>query len=634
MLRDNAFRDVQMAKLISISVIIIIFIILGIAMLPPAPKPFENGELETRKDNLYGVENIIPHDTIASLLLGKANYDPKQLDDKGYADYVWFKDDLKPALNALGTPSDVITALEDLINDEDPILRQAAVAALKDAELSEDLIDILVEALGHEDRQVCEAAVYIFIRLGWDYIQGASPGGHFENHPEFHEILSNKLIVAAESDNQRLSAASVFALVLIQGDCINFLSGTFDNLESQDPDVRYFAAKAISNAWHVDYDNYNPELLSAAVPGLIEMLDDEDKGCRLAAIEALRPLGQVAGESIPGILAILSDADPEIRSAAAGALGVITSENSQVNTALLSLLEDEDAMVKIEAAGALGRLGIGAVDAVPVLISSLGLTEDDAEFYAIHYLQYFGPDAVEAVPSLVNLMQTCDSQTKSSILGTLGRIGPPAHEAVPALLSLMETADEYEMINIMTALIGIEEETELVYETLIGIIEDNSSANGYYAYRLIGDLAIKNPEYIPTIFKLLIEPVSYVIYRPENTIVDVLTVHYMPVDTILTYIDPSLYDNEYPSLSYILGHLGQRNSVYIPEIIDLLESDDPVIFIAACDALAEVGKPASDAIPILREHYFDADQEIAEKARSTSEQIIQSNVKSRGSVLN
>jgi hypothetical protein len=191
---------------------------------------------------------------------------------------------------------------------------------------------------------------------------------------------------------------------------------------------------------------------------------------------------------------------------------------------------------------------------------------------------------------------------------------------------MLDTADDRDSYCIMGALVGIDEETELVYETLTNKIKDSSFSYSSFAFDLLTDLAIKNPEYIPGVFELRNLTVGDIVYDNDGMIVNILSAHYVPVNTVLSYLDLSDPVSPDSGLTDILENIGENNSAYIPEIIALLERDNTVLFNAACDALAGIGDPAIDAVPILEKFYLDSDPAIAEKARWASEQIMPESV--------
>ncbi len=105
----------------------------------------------------------------------------------------------------------------------------------------------------------------------------------------------------------------------------------------------------------------------AAVPALIEALDDENARVRKNAALALGQIGPLASASIPKLIDALHDDAWLLPGSAAWALGHIGSRAEAAVPALTEALGDESAILRMAAAEALGRIGSAARPAVPAL---------------------------------------------------------------------------------------------------------------------------------------------------------------------------------------------------------------------------------------------------------------------------
>lgn len=141
---------------------------------------------------------------------------------------------------------------------------------------------------------------------------------------------------------------------------------------------------------------------SRAVPGLIEVLEDEKSGgSRLSAARALGGIGSDAEAAVPALIAALADSNWKDRDGAAEALGDISREPFKTIPALIKAVRnDSDERVRGKASRALGLIG----NDHEVVISTLADGLEDEDFNvraeAAEALQRFGPKAKAAIPAL------------------------------------------------------------------------------------------------------------------------------------------------------------------------------------------------------------------------------------------
>lgn len=110
---------------------------------------------------------------------------------------------------------------------------------------------------------------------------------------------------------------------------------------------------------------------SAAVPALINALQDDNPIVRLHAVAALQAIGPEANEAVPGLIKELQNGNSKVRGNAAEALAVIGPWAEEAVPNLVNALQRDNPKVKVAAAWALGHLGDEATAALPVLIKAL-----------------------------------------------------------------------------------------------------------------------------------------------------------------------------------------------------------------------------------------------------------------------
>jgi HEAT repeat protein len=177
---------------------------------------------------------------------------------------------------------------------------------------------------------------------------------------------------------------------------------------------------------------------AAAVPRIMNLLDDSNPMIRMKASQALGQIGPQALAAVPALIRSLKDPSAQVRCNAAWALGCVGS-GTQVIPPLIEALDDDDPEVRRYSAFALSLLGPLADDAVPKLIERL----EDARmgYMAARALGAIGPGAKRSIPHLVTALRGDCSITRMEYAGALGKFGVDAKQAVPDLLELAQDPD-------------------------------------------------------------------------------------------------------------------------------------------------------------------------------------------------
>ena len=119
----------------------------------------------------------------------------------------------------------------------------------------------------------------------------------------------------------------------------------------------------------------------AAVPALVQRLEDDNAYVRIAAAVALWKIKR-HGSAVPTLLAELKNDDWKIRHYAVGGLGDIAGKknaDSVVPALTMSFEHDEHTSVRHYAAGALSKFGSQAESAVPALTKALNDEDQDIQ---------------------------------------------------------------------------------------------------------------------------------------------------------------------------------------------------------------------------------------------------------------
>ncbi len=210
---------------------------------------------------------------------------------------------------------------------------------------------------------------------------------------------------------------------------------------------------------------------SAAIPALVEGLDNPDRQVRIQAISLLARFGQEAKDAVPRLIAVLDEplaTDGTTvgggRSAltrftgpaheAAKALGEIVPGSPLAGksvAALSRVVRGEARQRRASAAYALGKFGAAAAPAIPDLVKMLeqandgtSMTESTDTDAAAGALGQIAADASTSKKVLSALKESLRSGPKASrvpVIEAIGELGPKAATAAPEIEALKNDPD-------------------------------------------------------------------------------------------------------------------------------------------------------------------------------------------------
>lgn len=195
---------------------------------------------------------------------------------------------------------------------------------------------------------------------------------------------------------------------------------------SLSPEVRERAAEALGHFG------------AAAVPALVQALEDPDPEARSGTVEAPGRMNLAAQEAIPELAHALRNAT-EAQEAARLAFS-LAQFGAQAVPVLIEILKDTNTQPVGRGAVAFFLSQIRPVEknVVEAMGRALGDPHEWVRFSACRGLTALGPDAKH---TLLHLVLALSSDTEPTVRGcaaeALGAIGPEAKEAVPALRRAM-----------------------------------------------------------------------------------------------------------------------------------------------------------------------------------------------------
>jgi HEAT repeat protein len=177
-----------------------------------------------------------------------------------------------------------------------------------------------------------------------------------------------------------------------------------------------------------------------AVPSLLSLLKDSDRGIRMQAAQALGSLGERAHRVLPVLRAALKeialkDPDESVRSDAMHALLQAGPQPTSEVAGLIDSLQDDVEVVRFHAAVALADLNGAARPALPALIHAALWDENPGVRVeaAVALWKIDRNKGPLVIPALIKALASNNEFICWIAADCLGQIGPEARQAVPAL---------------------------------------------------------------------------------------------------------------------------------------------------------------------------------------------------------
>jgi len=169
----------------------------------------------------------------------------------------------------------------------------------------------------------------------------------------------------------------------------------------------------------------------AAIPGLIDILGDNDLVVRINVFGAIRNIGRPA---VPALTKALKSQDQSVRRSAALLLAEIKPSPKEVIPILIETLKSktrEFRFTGLSPATALVEIGMPVI---PALSDAMKDKDSIVRLNVVFILSGIGK---HATPVLINALDDKNTFVRYRAFFGLGEIGPPAKAAVPALRKVL-----------------------------------------------------------------------------------------------------------------------------------------------------------------------------------------------------
>ncbi len=275
------------------------------------------------------------------------------------------------ALAGLGSSAKAAApALAGAVRDGDEQVRRKAMETLAGIGPDASTVSVFLQALVGEDSEMARVAA-----------------GALEKCDSFGKSEVPLLRRAVKSQERSVRMFAVQAFGKIGTEAREAVPDLILVARTEDKDLRIQATQSLGAI--------GPEA-KAAVPFFLEALNhkDTDKELVSAINAAIVRFGSAA---VPGLLNALEDRNPLLRAKAAEVLGLLEADAKEAIPSLIKTLKDEAGSARAAASQALSKIG---QPAVKDLIRLLSDRDQALRVRAMQTLGQIGPDAKEAIPAL------------------------------------------------------------------------------------------------------------------------------------------------------------------------------------------------------------------------------------------
>lgn len=244
----------------------------------------------------------------------------------------------------------------------------------------------------------------------------------------------------------------------------------------------------------------------AAIPALIEWLEDEQWHVRRAAATALTSMGPTAGPAVPALTKALADEEWQVRRVAAEAVAAIGPASKPAVPALIKLLGDEEWQARRAAAEALAAIGPASASAVPPLIVVLDDVEWHVRQQAAEALAAIGPASASAVPPLIVALDDVEWHVRRRAAEALASIGTASKPATPRLIAALNDEEWQVRRPAALALGAIGPAAAKAIPTLIKMLEDPEWQVRHAIADALEKISVGDKSSVPEIIEALLDP--------------------------------------------------------------------------------------------------------------------------------
>ncbi len=361
----------------------------------------------------------------------------------------------------------------------------------------------------------------------------------------------------------------------------------------------------------------------AAVPTLVEALDDEHYSVQMKAAQGLGFCVTDAG--VDALIRTLKNEngghDELVRGVAAAALGRCcrvspkhTDRTIPELIAALGMIDTNGTIRKLAARG-LARIG---PEAIPALIEATqGRNGRVSITAAVDGLQQIG---LPAVPALVEALGDPHVHYRRPIAHTLYWIGPPV-EAVPALVRAIKEEDDGMTRTWAAGALGkVGPDAKAAVPTLIEALSDDNRRVRSSAVRALGRIGPDAKAAVPAITARLSDKEELVRSGAAGALIAFGPHAKSAVPELIKTLKDDYYYARARSVK-ALGSIGPDARSAVPPLIQMLGDESKSLRRESALALGSIGPDARAALPVLKDLSKDLNSDVANAATEAIDKI-------------
>jgi len=423
---------------------------------------------------------------------------------------------------------------------------------------------------------------------------------------------------------QLLTAGLTLAICLLSTQLL--LAATPDvesliqQLESDSEDKQALAAHELGELGPV---------AKSAVPALTNVVKESSVAARSEAIIALGKIGPAAAPAVPELAKLMRGYSVILKYNALQALRQIGPAAKSAIKQITPLMESNNSYLKVSAAWAVATIDPENKEtlqqAIQILLDGLHVSINEVQNDAALALSQIGAPAVKP------LLETLKKEHKEhhteecrQICDVLSHMGPGGESAIPTLLKIVEKIDDPSLVwRAAHALGNIRSQPDEVVPALTGLLTNDSADVRAHAAISLGDFGPEASSAVPALKKLLADPELNVKLDAATALGAIgpaaapavpdlaSAMEKGPVALTLTSASAlaSIGDASVPVLNkmlennsplkllavHILGEIGESAKSSVPELVKLINSNDPDIKDTAITSLGAMGPAAIQA---------------------------------------
>lgn len=362
------------------------------------------------------------------------------------------------------------------------------------------------------------------------------------------------------------------------------------------------------------------------VPQLIEALSDSDARTRRDAAWALGRIGERARSALPALRTRLLDEDGWVRANAVLAIGRVGGGDERIIEEICGLVGDDDDNVRRSSELALAEIGPAAV---PYVIETLSQTNVHGQVATVHVLHRLAHQSAAAVEGLENVQRHPAGEVREvairallamrrasiddvrrwimderwsivdAALTRLVELGDRSVEAIPELSRRLEDDDPRIVSRVLQVAASLGSAGRPMVPVVRALLNRGAGVPRGQILRTLAEIGAGVEQLADVALPILTADDRWDSWSAGNLLLQAAPDEARrQIPVVLARLRTESGDVSWPAL-FALSAMSAVAEEAVPELIRLLDENNPEIQRVAISTLGGVGQKASDAVPKL-----------------------------------